>query len=418
MLKAASLFYATVIALVISILSGSLLLFSYFNQQEKEMYSREEKVCRNAISGIHLLMAQDSLISPKKLIDLFGDGTDSVSLQTFNWGAFKLASCIAFSGKNKNSKAAMIGVLPDSNLKSSIYLTDNGKPLTLCGKTNIRGVCYLPQAGIKRGYIEGKSFVGNELISGTIKKSDKMLPALSKNILQWIHKIYSIASRSADSVIYCHSVLSKDSLSNSFFNKTLQLYSHGIITVEPNMYASGNIKIVSDTMVKIKAGCTMHDVIIIAPMVIMDERFNGEIQVFATDSIGIGKHCSLNYPSVLVISEQKVRVKNSTVSIDEKSNLAGNILAYNEMPATHQQILVSISKEDTVRGMIYTNGDVDVKGVVYGNIMCNQFFLKTTSSEYEGYIMDATVDITKLSKYFVSANLITSKNKSIAKWVN
>jgi hypothetical protein len=420
MLKAASLFYATVIALIIAILSSSLLLFSFFKQQERILYLRQESVCRNVVSGIRLIMAEDSLWpeGQKKIVDLFGNNSDSVSLQAYTWGGYRVALCVAYSGNKRNSKAILFGAVPDSTVRTAMYITDNGKPITLCGKTVIRGLCYLPEAGVKRGYIEGKNYEGDELIKGEVKKSDKQMPGLPKSIIQHLHAIFSKKAYALDSVVNCNGIITKDSLTNSFFNKSLRLYSHSNITIDANAYLSGNIKIISDTQIVVKSGCVMKDVILIAPIVRIQDEFNGDLQIFAIDSIVIGKNCILNYPSVLAISKQRIGANNSAIIIGEKCKVTGNLFAYNEMSATRKQIIININKYDTVNGMVYTNGDVDIKGVVYGNITCNQLSLKTASSEYEGYLMDATIDITKLSNYFVGADFVTSKHKSIAKWVN
>ena len=64
-----------------------------------------------------------------------------------------------------------------------MYLADQNKPLSLTGRTQITGNCYLPKAGVKRAYIEGKSFVGNKLINGTKYNSNKTLPPINKELI-------------------------------------------------------------------------------------------------------------------------------------------------------------------------------------------------------------------------------------------
>jgi len=140
MLKAGSLLYATVMALIIAILSSSLMLFSYFKEQEKIVYLTQEVLFRNALSGIHLAIASDSLISvgDNKYFDLYGNNTDSVVIKKMNWGSYQVILSKAFLKSKSQRKAALIGSVPDSTCKSALYLQDNGKPLTLCGKTLIK----------------------------------------------------------------------------------------------------------------------------------------------------------------------------------------------------------------------------------------------------------------------------------------
>jgi hypothetical protein len=419
MLKAASLFYATVISLIIAILSSSLLLFSYFNNQEKLIYSKQETIYRNVISGIRLIMATDSLLSEgqKNTVDLFGNKTDSVTLQSMDWGGFKVALSVAYSGNRKCNRAALYGIVPDTINKAALYLVDNGKPLTLCGKTFIKGTCYLPRAGIKRGYIEGKNFEGNELVYGTVKQSNKALPVVGKRIIERLKSVYAKKSFQYDSIIYYRGGIGSDSLTNSFFSKTIVIYSHDKIIINSGEVISGNIIIHSDTEIAVESHCEMQDIILTAPIVKIKDSFTGNIQVFASDSICIGAKCLLQYPSLLTILKEKINNSNSVVKMDQGSSISGNIFAYNGMESSQMQVVVAINEKDTVTGSIYSNGDVDLKGLVYGNVTCNQLMLKTTNSEYEGYLMDATIDCTKLSKYFVYADLLPAKKKSIVKWV-
>jgi hypothetical protein len=419
MLKAASLFYATVISLIIAIISSSLLLFSFFNNQEKLIYSNQERIYRNVISGIRLIMASDTLLSEdqKSIIDLFGNKADSVALQSIAWGGFKVALSIAYSGNKKCNKAAIYGIVPDTINKSALYLVDNGKPLTLCGKTFIKGTCYLPKAGIKRGYIEGKNFEGDELVYGLIKQSNKALPVVSKKIIERLKSVYTKKGFQDDSVINYTGGISNDSLTNSFFSKTIAIYSHDKIIINSGEFCSGNIIIHSDTEIEVEQHCKMQDIILTAPIVKIKDSFTGNIQVFASDSICIGAKCVLQYPSLLTILKEKINNSNSVIKMEPGSSISGNIFAYNGMQSTQTQVLVCINEKDTVIGSIYSNGNVDLKGLVYGNITCNQIMLKTTNSEYEGYLMDATIDCTKLSKYFVYADLLPAKKKSIVKWV-
>jgi hypothetical protein len=417
MLKAGSLFYATVMALIIAILSSSLMLFSYFKEQEKTVYLAQETLCRNVISGIHLAIASDSLISvgSSKSYDLFGNNTDSVSIEKMNWGSYQVILSKAFSRLKSRRKAAIIGFLPDSTCKAALYLQDNGKPLTLCGKTFVRGICYLPQSGVKRGNMEGKYFNGSELINGKIKSSSYTMPAIARDAMDQMQSYFSARKPLNDS-IYSPSG-QHDSISNSFFNKTIRIYSHDKVVLSSGSYYKGNIIITSDTEVIVSGNCFAKDIIIYAPIVRIESLFNGDLQVYGRDSICVAKEVRFTYPSVLGIIKNKVSTKGSDILLGSQVSVAGNIFGYNEMESTNEQMLVTIGKDDTISGQVYTNGEVDIRGIVYGNITCSHFITKSSKGVYEDYLVDVTIDMDNRSKYFLNSVLVKSTAKSIVKWV-
>ncbi len=419
MLKGGSLFYATVIALIIAILSSSLMLFSYFKEQEKNIYIARETLSRNAISGIHLAIASDSVISSgsEKIVDLFNKNTDSVLIKKINWGSYHVLLSKAFSGSKNRRKAALIGTFPDSAGKAALYLQDNGKSLTVCGKTNIRGVCYLPQSGIKRGNIEGKSFQGSELVNGWIKQSKHSLPVIDKNMLYQIYTRVTLKNEPDDSIVYYKETNQADSISNSFFNKTIRLYSHGKIVLTNGGYYAGNMVICSDTEVIVPGSCLVNDIMIFAPIVRVESAFNGNMQVYAKDSICIGMGVKLNYPSVLGIIRNKATKNFSVISIGEGTNITGNVFGYNEIESTEEQILINVGVGDTITGQIFTNGEVNLNGTVYGNVTCSHFICKSSAGEYEDYLVDAVIDMENRSKYYINTTLFKGPGKSIVKWV-
>src|SRR5207302_1905081 len=141
MLKAGSLLYALSICLILALISGSLILFSYYNQLENENYRLLDKVNRNALSGFNYLLSDlDFKTNDKIKIDLFNSGEDSVDLEVRNWGLFHVALSHC---KIKNFETYRIGLLGkkfDVEGRIALYLADKNSPLLLCGKTFIRGI--------------------------------------------------------------------------------------------------------------------------------------------------------------------------------------------------------------------------------------------------------------------------------------
>ncbi len=103
----------------------------------------------------------------------------------------------------------------------------------------------------------------------------------------------------------------------------------------------------------------------------------------------------------------------------KNSSLMGVIFTnQSEFASDLQQTLITIEKEALLTGQLYADGFVDIKGEVRGTIWCNKFLLKTNSSVYENHLLDAIIDRSKLSAYYVGSGIIASgKTKKIIKWL-
>ena len=422
MIKAGSLFYAIVISLIIAIISSSLILFAYLTRIQFENFEANQQLNLNADSGLNLLLSKQSLVelNQQKTIDLFNTGTDNVELTRKSWGAYEILISKAVFKNIEVTRIAQSGFYPDSAHLYSLYLTDEDKPLALCGNTLIKGTAYLPKAGVKRAYIEGQSFTGNTLIEGQIKQSENTIPKFNKDLIDNIQSVFSkkLITRN-DSTITVEGELSGDTLNNGFQNRTLVIVSSIPLRVSSGVY-SGNIAIISDKQITISSNAYLKDVVIFAPKIIIENEFRGNLQAFASDSIIINKNVSLAYPSILglVVDGNKSK-NNSAIILDENDTISGNIFVYkNEVDVLKQAGLI-IPGKAVVLGQVYSDGYVDLKGTIKGSLMCNKIMLSTSSSVYENHLLNAIIDVSELSKYYVGINLVEeSAIKKVVKWLN
>ena len=106
----------------------------------------------------------------------------------------------------------------------------------------------IPKLGIKQTYIEGQGYTGDKLIYGETARSKKNLPAVNKKLVNANRKYFDDINAFSDSVIFAKEMLSRDTIRNSFFSKTLILYSPGDLTLAGHSI-EGNIIIVSETSI-------------------------------------------------------------------------------------------------------------------------------------------------------------------------
>jgi len=420
MIKASSLFYAIVISIIIAIVSSSFILFAYTSRIEFDNQELRQRLNLNAQSGLNLLMSTQSLVQPNQsvIIDLYGNKEDSVFLERKLWGAFEVIRSTAIFHQQKIERIAQIGFPRDSTDLYSIYLMDEGKPLALCGQTKITGPVYLPKSGIQRAYIEGQSYNDTRFIYGETKISKNELPPFNPDLLKHVKQLLKEKrATDSDSVLEMKRPFVGDSVYNSFKNNTLILKQYGPIRISNSVY-SGNVIIVSDTLIIVKADAILKDVILVAPKIFFEKNFKGQLQAYASDSIVVKEEVSFAYPSVLGIATD-ISSSKCAILFSEKDTLIGNIFAHQVMTDAYKRTGIRLAEKSLVVGQLYSNGYVEVKGNIHGSVMCADFLLQTPSSVYENHLLNVGIDQGALPNYFTGINLVKEfPVKHIVKWLD
>jgi hypothetical protein len=420
MIRAGALIYALFLILVISIISSSFILINYYNSALVLQSLKKEQLYREVNSGINygLSFHQEIPINDKIEVDLYLDEKSKVLIGKKHWGAFYILSSEA-TWKNKTvSKSVLIGANINEGERIALYLADQNKPLSLTGKTQITGNCYLPKSGVKRAYIEGKSFVGNKLINGIKLNSNKTLPAINAELIAENQKNFTPNESLTDSLMDFELFEEQDTIVNSFSNKTLVLYSPSIIELS-NKVIAGNVIIKSDKGIVVNASTQLSNTILYAKGIVLNENVEGNMQLFAKDSILIADNCQLNYPSVVALLGKGNTAFSRRIICEEGITIKGVVFLYNENFDRKNQAIVAVGKGTKITGQVYSSELLELKGEIVGGAYCQKILLKTPSSVYENHLMDAVINRDELSDSFVGVPLTeTIKNQRIIKWIN
>tara|TARA_B110000977_G_scaffold189268_1_gene258512 strand:- start:2233 stop:3414 length:1182 start_codon:yes stop_codon:yes gene_type:complete len=390
-LKAGALLYAvfaSVVMLVISLLI--LLLLDFFNQTSSK-FKNEIHLRDNLYSAIQLSM---TLENGTYLLDLYGAKKDSVLLVKKPWGVFNCVVVQGFRNKRRLKKTAFLG--DQINVSKVLEMSNNNKALYLCGKSKIIGNVNLPDQGAKRAYIEGKSFVGNPLINGNIGISN----------YKWD---YSLGEFNENDVQFEDYLL--DSLVRSFSQKTIYFYEKDRLFLASN-FCKGNVIIESATSIYVSSQCSLEDVILKAPFIVLESGFKGQLQLIASDSILIQENVHLLYPSSIIC-----RGKKPIVKLLDSSIVEGVVMIKSGLNNGNSSNLL-INKNAIVRGQVYCHGNVDFQGTVYGQMFVDRFVLQTNSAFYENHLLDITLDNSSFSSNYLGVNFDdVNAKKGIVKWL-
>ena len=80
--------------------------------------------------------------------------------------------------------------------------------------------------------------------------------------------------------------------------------------------------------------------------------------------------------------------------------------------------VLNISKNSIIKGQVYSNSYTEIRGAIHGTLYTKKIILRTNSSVYENTIMDADINIHKLSNNYIGIDLINEGTKGgVIKWI-
>lgn len=415
MIKASALYIVIVISLVIAVLCSSLIITAYYYRAEYQKKFRYDQLKSNLESGINILLTtSDSTYNREKIFSLFNQDNDTVSLQKITWGIYDVCIARSFIQQDTLYKTFAVANPIDSSKWAALYIIDEDRPISVSGKTTIHGNAYVPKAGIQQAYVDNKAYTGDKrIVIGHKYLSAKKLPSLDDKRLKALNPYFT-----AKGDVFPDN----DSIQRSFlkptkvfdFQKEVQIISHTLL--------KGNIILHSDTTLTIDSTTRLENVLVFAKTIIVKSGFAGNCQLFATDSVSVGRNCRFDYPSCMgVIRYNAVKSKSQAkVSIGENSIVNGQIFSYDGSP-DNLKPLINIGKKDTVRGQVYSQGILQFndKTVVHGSVFTSNFLYKSVFTLYENYLINVTLDSKELSAYYLSSEAIpvATKKKKVLKWL-
>lgn len=409
MQKAGALYFSIVIAFFIAIISASLIMLAahYRNSYLKDI--RYQRLTTNIESGVAYALATGDISAELKTIDLYGDGTDSLSMEIKSWGIYPLAVIKTFILQDTLKRALLIGQKPD---QIALYLSDENRPLSVSGQTKITGNVMLPKSGIRQSYAEGKPYAGSELIyGGTITNSSPALSPLTESVLKSL-------TTYLDSGKWKKKVFVEPISQTVSFIDSTKYIKLPLIANLSDVQLKGNMVLYADSLVQISSTAQLDGVQIYAPIIKVANGFKGRCQLFARDSVIVGEQTVFNYPSVIGVIRTKESIDQPKIQFGSQSIFNGVVFSY-EKTRTPMQTMISLDKGCTFKGEVYSTGFIkvgkDVK--IIGKASCNTFVMQTQTTLYENFLIDVTLNRKELSSYYLSAPLFDKNKRQVLQWL-
>ncbi len=393
------------------------MLTSYFYKLQFQKKTRDDHLEINMLSGINILLGSESeAYDSLNHFRLWENESDSIWLKHITWGMFDIGISKAYIGKDTSERIFSMAYRIDSSRWAALYLVEEDRPLSVSGKTMIRGNAYLPKAGISEAYVDGKAYSGNkQLIQGNRFTSDTILPRLEAKRLGKL--FLGFTQRATDSILR-----QGDSIRSLFSSPPRIFYFKKKVFTVSGTHLEGQIILVSDTTLILDSTNKITNILVFAKSIQIREGFKGSGQFFAKDSLHLFKNSVLEYPSSLGILADGVGVDlQPMIRIDENSQIDGSIFTYSKVK-TPVLTLIDIGKNCTLSGVIYAEGLIRlIEGCkIYGSTFTNRFLYTSPSSTYENFLVGATLDTKGLSSYTLTSSLfsVSSKKKQILQWLD
>lgn len=418
-IKSGALQFSVFIAVLIAILLAGLILYAYTFVYLKQQSEAAVANVRLADVGFdHLLTSDVKPGSDTLTIPSEAEG-QSVRAITSPWGVFEKAYVVTTHRKKRFDKVGLLATKLDRVESPTLYLSDENTPLVIVGNTRITGKAVLPEQGIRPGYIAGNSFYGKQLVAGTIGRSKGELPKLDKTYRAELKALTATLSenKSDENTGFLnqkHSVC-------SFREKTKVIRSDDPILLD-DVRLTGNFIVRSDSLIVVKNTSALKDIILIAPIVEIEEGTTGTFQVIASERIKVNKNCVLAYPSALLLVQDPL--KNSTpqylhdkqLFIDENVQVKGVVGCLLEKIPTdfYPQIVLETSAKIT--GQVFCDGNLELKGTVFGSVYTRYFLTNQGGSIYLNHLFNGVIENQNIPDFY-GGMLLEDQDKIVVKWL-
>ena len=408
------------ICVIIALLLAGLILYSHTVNFMKSQSESSIANIKLADAGISWFIDQSDLTSDTLSFLPENDrGFKGKGISSF-WGVFQKIVVVTEHRKKKFYKSALVG--SDSNREESptLLLEENYTPLSLVGSTTITGNAYLPSQGVRSGYIAGESYNNTQLIYGAINNGKTELPKLNLScVTQLYGRVNSIADYEKNDI---HSNLSGDYF-NSFYDETKNISSSASIELN-NVSLRGNFIVKSAIAIRVRKTAFLKDVILIAPIIEVEDGTSGSFQALASKKILIGESCALSYPSALIlVQDNKLEPESdfgegeiNKIIIGNHSEIKGMVGYLQTRKSTNFNTQIFLEKDSQIVGQVYCQGNFELRGKVSGSVYTKQFVTNVAGSIYMNHLYNATIENTDIP-FHLGNILLNDSKKTIVKWL-
>ncbi|HET8885628.1 MAG TPA: hypothetical protein VFM70_04655 [Salinimicrobium sp.] len=418
-IKAGALQLTIFIVVMIALLLTGFLIFIHTQKHYKIQSGFLFETIESADKGIYHSLNHWIPIEDSVQLEQLSQSYRSVLIHRDFWGVHEKIISVSKIKKHTFKKAALIGsAQPDNQI--ALFVEDNNKPLVLVGETLIKGNVVLPRQGVRPGNISGNSYYNDRLIYGSVATSGAM-PQIPDQLLSGIKTMGTKVDGINQKQFLDISKVKQ--FKNSFLEPLNVVFSKEDIILE-HIKMTGHILIQSENKITVSATAKLQDVVLIAPEIEIQDHVTGTFQTIAKDKITVGENTVLNYPSAIILysekdsdhSEGSQFVAGDKILMKKNSTVKGIVAYLGKYDPNNYQPQVLLEEGATIRGELFCNGNIELKGEVYGAVYTSNFVAHQFGSIYQNHLYNATITNENFPTEYVGLILQDAK-KDVLKWL-
>ena len=380
MIKANSLLYTIYVMLVIGIISAGVLLLASWHGKVNQFYQVKTDHYVAFDSMIEYVLSNQVEYTDAKL-------EQSSAHQLHYHGLLKVLNLVSYSANDTLKKSVLIGSRQYKN--TALYLSNYAQGVSTTAQVNINGDLYLPDLYVKEIYVANSS---NKFIHNGKKY-------LSEFLLPKINYLDKVRVDTTDLVSLRQLKPDKEGVYHNSFHQTKKRILWPDNTAISGVTIKGNFEIISNDTLLIRKNAKLTDVVLYAPKVVIEDQFQGSLQVFATDQIQVGEQVKLEYPSVVAL--KSTNESKGSIIIGKRSDIKGAVILLNNSFKDLSKKTMTIFDQTKIMGLVYCQGVLSLKAEVKGSVYANKMVYHTKSSSYLNCLSGFRIDLNAKPKVFV-----------------
>ncbi len=286
------------------------------------------------------------------------------------WGLYELVSVASPDGR-VHATRLMAAAAPGKET-GTFWYRDNKSSLTLSGRTDITGAAFMPRNGVVYGQMQSVFFSGEKLPPANIKRSGEQFPQPTAEARGIVEALFKTTGTE----------LATDSLHTDFYRTPTTIVRLGSGTLA-ECSLTGNIILLGERL-HFDASCRLRDIVVVARTVSFGEGFRGRLQVFASDSVTVGKHAVLDFPSGVYAGRYAETGDGSRVNGYLVVDPAG-------VEADVKKPNLRKSRTSRLRGLLWVDGIAALQGIVTGAAVVGESVYYSPQGYYRHMLYEASV---------------------------
>jgi hypothetical protein len=348
-----------------------------------------------AESGIVLVMARlatDPTWRPDDVTLALPGGSEArVTVRPYG-GFFEIRST-AEKGGQQIGVRAIVG----SNhraLRYALVLGDVSTPLHVAGAATIDGTLLLGSRGLRHGTIRGVPWHGG---AGPIQNGgEHPLPPFDpthiESELVWLDDALDAPPEDAHIVIFAGKANLTEADSERWRHPVVVLVT-GDLQLDNGFSARPGSWLAATGSIRIGPRVGSHTGLVYARTHILVSGARTAGQLFARDSVRVEDGSYLRYPSLVYTSGRLFGAENhGSIRLSGRSTVDGSVLYPGAMDDAVRELgRVTIEPDALVRGVVYSAGQTDLRGTIYGSIFTHQLYHFSPPQTFINWLVDGAV---------------------------